>query len=207
MISGAGLENFMDDLLEGKDTLDSSCGIELLTCHHEHDGEHHHENDAHIWLSPENAKIMAQNICAGLCSKYPEYETTFRCNLTALLTDLDALQQYGKTQLSSLSCRELITFHDGFSYLAQAFDLHILEAIEEESGSEASAAELKHLITQVREYQLSAVFTETNGSVSAADIIAAETGVAIYTLDMVMSGDSYFSAMRHNIDTLKEALE
>ena len=208
VISGAGLENFMDDLLDGKDTLDSSCGVELLSCHHEHEEQdHHHENDSHIWLSPENAKIMAQNIFAGLCAKYPQHKATFQRNLDILLADLDTLQQYGQAQLSSLSCRDLITFHDGFSYLAQAFDLHILEAIEEESGSEASAAELKHLITEVREHQLPAVFTETNGSVSAADIIAAETGVSIYTLDMAMSGDSYFSAMRHNIDTLKEALE
>ena len=207
VISGAGLEDFMSELLDGKNTLDSSCGIELLSCHHEHEEQHHHESDSHIWLSPENAKIMARNICAGLCQQYPEHKATFLRNLDDLLVDLNDLQQYGKTQLSSLSCRDLITFHDGFSYLAQAFDLHILEAIEEESGSEASAAELKHLITQIREHQLPAVFTETNGSVSAADIIAAETGVCVYTLDMVMSGDSYFSAMRHNIDTLKEALE
>ena len=208
VISGAGLEDFMEDLLDGKDTLDSSHGVELLSCHHEHEQqEHRHENDSHIWLSPKNAKIMAQNIYAGLCSKYPQHKATFQRNLDALLLDLDALQQYGQAQLSSVSCRDLITFHDGFSYLAQAFDLHILEAIEEESGSEASAAELKHLITLVREHQLPAVFTETNGSVSAADIIAAETGVCVYTLDMVMSGDSYFSAMYHNIDTLKEALE
>ena len=208
VISGAGLEDFMEDLLDGKDTLDSSRGVELISCHHEHEEQdHHHENDSHIWLSPENAKIIAQNIYAGLCGKYPQHNATFQRNLDDLLADLDDLQQYGKTQLSNLSCRDLITFHDGFSYLAQAFDLHILQAIEEESGSEASAAELKHLITEVREHNLPAVFTETNGSVSAADIIAAETGVSIYTLDMAMSGDSYFSAMYHNIDTLKEALE
>jgi hypothetical protein len=40
----------------------------------------------------------------------------------------------------------------------------------------------------------------------AARIIAAETGVSLYALDMAMSGDSYFEAMYHNIDTIKEAL-
>ena len=209
VISGAGLEDFMADLLSGKECIDSSTGIAALECgdSHEHDHGHHHETDAHIWLSPENAKIMAQNIFAGLCIQYPQYKATFQTNLNTLLADLDTLQQYGESQLASLSCQELITFHDGFGYLAHAFDLHILQAIEEESGSEASAAELKHLIAEVREHNLPAVFTEINGSVSAADIIAAETGVRIFPLDMAMSGDSYFSAMYHNIDTLKEALE
>ena len=43
-------------------------------------------------------------------------------------------------------------------------------------------------------------------SAAAAEIIAAETGAKIYTLDMAMAGDSYFTAMHHNINTLKGAL-
>ena len=120
--------------------------------------------------------------------------------------ELDALQQYGKDTLSELGCREIITFHDGFAYLAQAFDLTILDAVEEESGSEASARELIHLIEEVEHHDLPAIFTEKSGSVSAAGIIARETGCQSFALDMAMAGDSYFDAMYHNIDTLKEAM-
>jgi ABC-type Zn uptake system ZnuABC Zn-binding protein ZnuA len=208
VISGAGLEDFMEDLLLGKSVVDSSCGIDALHADHAHDHDHDHDHaeDAHIWLSPANAKQMATNICAGLTEKYPANKAAFEANLTTLLADIDTLAQYAETQLSSLSCRELITFHDGFSYLAEAFDLHILAAVEEESGSEASAAELKALIQLVRDNRLPAVFTERSGSVSAADVIAAETGVKIYALDMAMSGDSWLDAMYQNINTLKEAL-
>jgi ABC-type Zn uptake system ZnuABC Zn-binding protein ZnuA len=79
--------------------------------------------------------------------------------------------------------------------------------MEEESGSEASAQELKELIATVREHHLPALFTERSGSVSAAGIISAETGATVYALDMAMSGNDYFEAMYHNIDTIKEALE
>ncbi len=207
ILSGAGLEDFMSDLLIGKDTIDSSQGIAILECHGEHDHEgHHHEYDAHIWLSVDNAKIMAANICTGLTARYPQHAAVFYSNLEALLADMDKLQTYGESKLSELSCRELITFHDGFSYLADGFDLTILEAIEEESGSEASAAELIGLIGLVEQHRLSAIFTEANGSASAAGIIAAETGAQIYTLDMAMAGESWFEAMYHNIDTIKEAL-
>ena len=78
--------------------------------------------------------------------------------------------------------------------------------MEEESGSEASAGELIELTKLVREYSLPAVFAEVNGSTAAARIICAETGAKRYTLDMAMSGESYFTAMYHNIDTIKEAL-
>ena len=118
---------------------------------------------------------MARNICNGLSAQYPQNSDAFSANLEALLSDLDALQAYGEEQLSDLTCREIITFHDGFAYFADSFGLTILEAVEEESGSEASAAELKELITMVREHSLPAIFTEANGSTSAAGIISAES--------------------------------
>ena len=207
VVSGAGLEEFMHDLLSGRNVIDASTGIPLLGCEHDHeDDHHHHEADSHIWLSPENAKSMCANICAGLEEKYPQYASVFRTNLAKLTADIQILEDYGKQQLSSLSCRELITFHDGFAYFAQSFDLHILAAVEEESGSEASARELKELIGIIESHDLPAIFTEKSGSVSAAGIISRETGVAIYDLDMAMAGSSWFDAMYHNIDTMKEAL-
>ena len=212
VMNGAGLEEFMEDILDQSGFLiDASYQVPLIECEEEDDHDHGHEGhnhdvDNHIWLSPVNAAIMAQNICEGLSGIYPAQEDVFRTNLVELLADLEAVQTYGENQLKDLSCRELITFHDGFGYLAASFDLTILEAIEEESGSEASAAELIELIEEVEHHNLPAIFTEASGSVSAAAVISRETGIPTYTLDMAMSGDSYFEAMYHNIDTLKEAL-
>ena len=210
LINGAGLEGFMESALEKANSVgDASEGLALLHGQeHDYDhGDHVHEDDPHIWLSPNNAKHMAENLYSALCAAFPQWETTFRANLTWLLSRLDDLQNYGEEALSNLRCRELITFHDGFTYLAESFDLTILHAIEEESGAEASAAELIELIGEVHSHELPAIFTESNGSVSAANIIAAETGVKVYALDMGISGTSYFDAMYCNINTLKEALQ
>ena len=220
VMSGAGLEEFLDDVLLGADVIDASENIELICPEDAHDHEHghdhahghdhdshYHNEDPHTWLSPANAMVMAQNIYRGLAARYPEYQAVFQENLIVLLKKLDALQQYGEEALKEIGSREIITFHDGFSYFADSFGLTILEAVEEESGSEASARELIHLIEIIREHDVKAIFTEVNGSSSAASIISRETGVNCAALDMGMSGDSYFEAMYHNIDTLKEALQ
>ena len=209
VLSGAGLDDFVLELLpDGVTVTDASKSVALHCSEQDHDHHegHSHEQDPHIWLSPANCKIMAQNICDSLCAQYPEHTEQFRQNLQALLLSLDALQAYGTETLSSLSCREMITFHDGFAYFAESFDLTILRAVEEESGSEASAADLIALIQLVNAHELPAIFIERNGSSSAAGIIRAEAGVSVYTLDMAMSGSSYFDAMYQNINTLKEAL-
>ena len=214
VISGAGQEDFLSDALGSAGTvIDASQGIELLEGgHHHQEGEepvddHHHGSDPHIWLSPARAMEQASNICAGLSARYPQYAAIFEENLMGLLADLQALEVYGNRQLSDLESRHILTFHDGFTYLAHAFGIEIVEAIEEESGAEASAKELIHMIEEVRHHDVRAIFVEENGSGSAASIIAAETGAQCGMLSMAMSGDDYFSAMYANIDALKEALQ
>ena len=198
VMNGAGLEDFMADLLKGKHVIDASSGIALL--------ESDHEADPHIWLSVTNAIAMAKNIYRGLCDAYPEHKETINKNMTALMTQLSQLDNYAKQKLKNLSCRDLITFHDGFAYFAQDFDLNILATVEEESGAEASSQELIELIELVRSHDVLGIFMEENGSDSAAKTISVETGVNLYILKMAMSGEDYFAAMYHNIDTIWEAL-
>ena len=211
VISGNGLEVFLEDALHSTHVIDASKHVPVHAENgtHAHCSEthhHSHETDPHIWLSPEIAKLMSANICTELVAYYPQHKEIFQQNLTSLNQMLDALQEYGNTQLSGLSTRNLITFHDGFAYFAESFDLTILEAVEEESGSEASASEIIHLVELVESNSLPAIFIEKSGSDACASIIHAETGVEVYTLDMAMAGDSYFDAMYHNINTIKEAL-
>jgi ABC-type Zn uptake system ZnuABC Zn-binding protein ZnuA len=105
----------------------------------------------------------------------------------------------------------LITFHDGFQYFAQANGLTLLKSIEEEEGSEASAAEIKEIVTLIRDYDIPAIFTEKNGSDATAQAIARETSVAVVQLDLIMSGEgsglaAYVDAMNADLDAIAQAL-
>lgn len=204
VLSGAGLEDFMADSLP-KDTVDASAGIAVHCTDHHHEHDSNHAHDPHIWLSPENGKKMAENIYNALCLHFPDKKEAFSANWEALSRDFDTLIAYGQQELRDLSCTELITFHDGFSYMAEGYNLCILHSMEEESGSEASAKDLIAVCRMVSDHNIPAVFTEKNGSDRAASIVAAETGAMVYVLDTGMA-DGYFQAMYHNIDTLKEAL-
>ena len=99
VISGAGLEEFLEDALSDAPVIDAAAGIPLLEGghphHHEgeepHEEDHHHEHDPHLWLSPAHAMEQARNICAGLSAIYPEFASIFEENLAGLLADLQAL--------------------------------------------------------------------------------------------------------------------
>ncbi len=162
--SGLGLENFMEDVLRGKTRIDISRNLDTLPGE---DGA-----DPHWWLDPMRYKQAAELAAQELGAQYPEFADQISENLAAFCEKLSSLQDYGEQALSDLSCRQLVTFHDGFSYFADAFSLTIAAAMEVESGSEPSAKELEEIISIVEENQIPAVFTEVNGETGAAEVVA-----------------------------------
>ena len=218
VISGLGLEDFMADVLpDGERCIDASAGIETLSAEaHDHDHDHDHdghghdhehgEADPHLWLDPARAGQMVRNIAAGLSGLYPAYAETFSRNAEAYCAELDKLLEDGRAALSGLSCRELVTFHDGFGYFADAFGLDIAAAMEVEAGSEPPARELEEIVGLLRERDIPAVFCEASGDDAVARLVANETGAGVFVLDLGMGARDYFETLRHDLETVKEAL-
>lgn len=209
VMTGAGLEDFMDDALSASDAqvIDCSEGIDLLPAQGHEGHDHDAEYDPHIWMDPANAQAMLGTIADQL-GQITGQDLQARC--TEVQQQVEQASQQWKEQVTTLSDPKLITFHDGFQYFSRSFGLELLKAIEEEEGSEASAQEIKEIVSLVEQYHLPAIFTEVNGSESTAQAISRESGCGVYQLNMIMSGDGtgiqpYLDAMQNNIDTIVEA--
>lgn len=210
-LNGAGMEEFLEDVLEGRDTVDCSEGLELLW------NEEEDEPDSHIWLDPDNAAQMAQNLAAALAERYPDNADLYRQNAEQGAQRLHALREELQAELAPLPCRALITFHDGFSYFAAAVGMDIAASVEEEEGSEASARRIQELVDFIDEKHIPAVFTETNGPDATAKALAMERPIQVGTLNMLMSStgvpeglsglDAYEWGMRGNAQAIKEAYQ
>ena len=219
VMNGVGLEDFMADALSTSDApvIDCSEGVALLPAMGHEGHDHDTEYDPHIWMDPERADQMIRNIGGGLAAADPDRAEQYQDNAIAFSGEVYNLKLSMRFIIASdqpdlqLPHRELITFHDGFQYFADAFGLDLLKAIEEEEGSEASAAEIKEIVGLVQDYDIPAIFTETNGSDATAQTIARETGCEVFQLDMIMSGDGqgltpYVDALRGNVETIVNAL-
>ncbi len=218
LINGAGLEAFMEDALATVDVpiIDCSEGIELLPYagHEDHDhsgGEDESDHyDPHIWMDPNRAIVMMENIARGLAAVDDTYtESDYMSHLMMPSANISKMASNWQARFDALPEEQkyLITFHDGFAYLADAFDLTLLKSIEEEAGSEASAKDITEIVGMVREYGLPVIFVEENGSDATAKAIQRETGVEIGTLSMIMSdGPSYLDAMEQNLQTIYSGL-
>ena len=221
-INGAGLEEFMEDALAASDAqvIDCSQNIHLLEnlSHHHHEEEdaeeddhgHGHDHghwDPHYWMDPTKARLMAQNITDALAEQDAANEATYRENFKFINQTLVTLELNMGFMIRDNDVSGLITFHDGFQYFAHAFDLPLLEAIEEEAGSEASAKEIVEITELVKEYNIPVIFTEVNGSDATAKAISRETGCQVAQLSMIMDGESdsllaYFDAQLNNMEAV-----
>ena len=222
VINGAGMEEFLEKATEMSDApvIDSSQGIEIIgaddedshnhEAEEEHGHDHDHEGNAHIWMSPKNAARQTENIAAGLIKVFPQYEKRISENLEIYLQKLYALDSTIKTELASCRGAEFISFHEAYDYFAEDYSLVFAASFDSDDGAEPGTKELVRLTELIKSNDIKAIFTEPDYKGSAAQVLSNETGVPVYTLNPVTSGDgskdSYEKIMLENCETIKKAV-
>ncbi len=218
VINGAGMETFLDDLYETVENLpviDSSSGIELICndSHHHEENEahsHNHLTNSHIWMSVENAKKQVVNIKNGLIKNMPQYESEINENCDRYLQRLNHLSYELSSMGDSVKNRKVITFHGAYEYMAKDIGFDIVATVESDEGGEPSAKKIVHLCDEIEEQGVRALFIEPEYNGSAAQVISNETGVEIYVLNPVISGENKLTAyediMRQNFEIIKKAV-
>ncbi|WP_444659570.1 metal ABC transporter substrate-binding protein [Caproiciproducens sp. R2] len=207
VMNGAGMESFMNKVtsqLPNLRVIDSSEGISLLT-------DESGEKNPHIWVSISNCIRQVSNIEKGLAQADPQNAEAYRKNAQSYMAELSVLRDKMHSELSHITNRDIITFHEAFPYFAEEFDLNIVSVVNREPDSQPSARELAETIRLIRGSGVKAVFAEPQYPKSAANIVANESGVKVYSLDPAVTGENsknaYLDAMESNLKTLEEALK
>ena len=224
IINGAGMESFLDDVIDKYSDLkiiEASKGIDLIedTEHDDHTEDHDHEDhdhdvNPHVWVSISKNIEEVSNIAEELSSLDPNHANEYQNNANEYIAKLENLKTEMHSTLDNIAHKDIITFHEAFPYFAEEFGLNIVGVIEIEPDSEPSAKEVENIISIINEKNIKALFTEPQYSSKIVDTIAKETGASIYTLDPIVTGDSnekayndYIIKMQENLNTLKEALK
>ncbi|WP_286316186.1 metal ABC transporter substrate-binding protein, partial [Romboutsia ilealis] len=126
IINGAGMESFLDKVLEQKPDLkiiDASEGIELIKSDyideldrhdHEHDNDHDHneEYNPHVWLSAENAIKQVENIENKLIEYNSINKEKYSQNAQEYIEQLTNLDNKIHSELDNLENKNIVTFHE-----------------------------------------------------------------------------------------------
>lgn len=218
IINGGGMEQFMDKVIAQRPELpviNASDGIEMLCSEdgHDHNGHDHDHGvyNAHVWLDPALAIRQVQNIADGLAAVDSENAEAYQQNAAAYKARIQALDAELSAQLAPLAGSAIVTFHEAFTYFADAYGLVVAGVIANDAGEEPSTRQIAATCDLVKQYRVKALFVEPQYPTKSAETIARETGAQVFTLDPVVSGDgspeSYENVMRENARVLTEALE
>ena len=211
-VNGLGFETWSDTLIAESGTEASvhvaTDGITPVLV----DGE----VDPHAWNSLLNGVVYVKNIADVLKQKLPEHANDIDANTSAYVAKLNALDAETKAALAELGDdkRTVVTAHDAFGYLADAYGMNFLAPVGIDSEAEPSAQELAQLIAQLKEDGAAALFVENITSPALVQQISDETGLEIggrlFSDALSERGGpatSYLAMFEHNLSTLLEALK
>lgn len=225
VINGGGMEAFLDNAVENYPELkviNAFVGDEESHSEDENDtdesekgnGHHHnHEHDvnAHIWVSVSLYIQQVEKICEELKKINPVNAEIYEKNKENYIDRLEALREEMHNKLDNIEKKNIVTFHEAFYYFAEEFDFNIVSVIEREPGTSPSAGEIVDIIKEIEKNDVNAIFVEPQYLKTAANTIASETGIGVYELDPVVSGefkkDAYEEKMKKNLEVLLEALK
>ena len=210
-VNGLGFETWSDTLISESGTNASvhvaTAGVKIVTVNG--------KTDPHAWNSLLNGVVYANNIAATLSKKIPTKSDAIEANRAAYVDQLLALDASTKATLKHLPSekRTVVTAHDAFGYLADAYDITFLAPLGIDTEAEPSAKEMAILIDQLKADGAAALFVENITSPALVQQIAEETGLTIggrlFSDALSERGGpatSYLAMFEHNLKTLLTAL-
>ncbi len=201
---GLGLETWIDSLIKNADrknlvTVTASDDVPLLQ-----------DQNPHIWLDPERAKIMIRHITKGLSQIDPARQGEYQKNEATFVVALDKLTVEMIGKVKGIQNPKIITHHPAWPYFAKRFGFVIAGEIQLQVGSEPSAKRIGELTRLMRHDKIGVILSEPQLNLNMPKILAQETGARIVRLSpmpVAPATEDYLVFIRYNVETIVSALQ
>lgn len=221
IINGLGLEEFLGAPVSKVNPelkiIDASKDIEGILQYnhaesHGHEAGGHDQGNPHLFASPRMMARMAMAMAEKLVPLFPSGAERFRANARHYADELNAVADAFAQLGNRLNNNRIVTQHDVFDYLARDAGLEVVAVIQSHPGQEPSAAEMLHLMQEIRDKQAGAIFTEPQYPDKIGQMLSRNSGIPAAVLDPVASGpenaprDYYLKTMLSNLAILEQSL-
>lgn len=195
---GPSMEGFLPRVLNGR-TLPSVAvqdlpGLKLRHfaedshSHAEEADEHDHDHrpgslDAHLWLSPVNAHVIATKMAADLSAADPANAARYQSNLKAFDERLDAMDLRLKARLAGIAGKPYFVFHEAFDYFEDAYGLKHAGVFSVAAEVQPGAQHVAAMRTRLQEVGKTCVFSEPPLRPRLAETLVAGLPVKLAELD------------------------
>ena len=195
---GPDMEGFLPRVLKGRSlpsvALQDLPGLKLRRfaedshSHAEEADDHDHDHrpgslDAHLWLSPVNARVIAGKIASDLISADPANAARYQSNLKAFDERLDALDVRLKARLAAIEGKPYFVFHEAFDYFEEAYGLKHAGVFSVAAEVQPGAQHVAAMRARLQEVGKTCVFSEPPLRPRLAETLVAGLPVKLAELD------------------------
>ncbi len=174
--NGAGLESWLAPVLKNV----PSSGLRVVVGA---DGLAVKNDNPHLWMDPENAKVYVSKIRDALIAVDPPHAAQYRANARAYQAKLEALNAWIGHQIQTIppNQRYMIVFHNAWLYYNDRYGITTLGFIEANPGQDPNPQQVAHLVDLARSHHVRAIFSEPEYSKKLVEQIASGAGVHVVT--------------------------
>ncbi|MBU6961307.1 zinc ABC transporter substrate-binding protein [Pseudomonas sp. CVAP len=195
---GPDMEGFLPRVLKGRSlpsvAVQDLPGLKLRRfakdshSHAEEADEHDHDHrpgslDAHLWLSPVNARVIAAKIATDLSAADPANAPRYQSNLKAFDERLDALDLRLKARLAGIAGKPYFVFHEAFDYFEDAYGLKHTGVFSVAAEVQPGAQHVAAMRSRLQEVGKTCVFSEPPLRPRLAETLVAGLPVKLAELD------------------------
>jgi zinc transport system substrate-binding protein len=175
-----------------------------------------HGADPHIWLNPDNAVQMIENIFAAISQKDPENHDFYRNNADEYIQKLRNLDENFRYAIENAE-RDTVVFGGRFAYIyfLAHYDLDYITAYDScAAHAEPGAAQIARVKNFIRANNIPVIYHEELSNPRIARSIALETGIEYMQFSTAHNitkqefddGVTFLDIMRANLENLKKGL-
>ena len=171
-------------------------------------GHAHGAFDAHIWLDPENAKAMVNEIAEALSEADPDNAAAYEANAAKTVERIEAMRADIDARLTPLRGKGFIVFHDGYQYFEKRFDVTASGSITVSPEVMPGAERVTEIKARIGELGATCVFAEPQFEPKLIQVVTEGTAARSGVLDplgaeLADGPDLYFGL----IDGLASSME
>lgn len=224
LINGAGMELFMEKVIEGNQNLpviEAAHGIALLEGtehHHDHEEEHEeeshhnhsHTENGHVWMDVERYRKQLAAVKEELQALFPEQASGLEAAAKEYDDKLAVLSAKAEELKTRTEGMPVVIFHEAFAYFADSLGMEVLMELSLDEETVPSAGEIAEVIEEIR-YHGTALILIEEGYAEYANKILTETDAKAVYIDPLTMGDgsaeSYISGMEKNVGAIKDVID
>ena len=153
-------------------------------------GHVHPEGNPHVHLDPRNIDIIAEMLAERLLLIDRENMAVYQSNLTLFKEKWASLLQKWVGDASSLKGKQVVVYHNAWSYLLNWLGMDVIATLEPKPGVPPTAAHLEAVLARVDNASVQAILVAPYEDGDAAQWLSEKTGVPVVQLPFTVGGDA-----------------